>query len=488
MTGSFLVRVSALLVLMSALATSTVRAQDIHPAQQSLTDWLAIINAGDVNDLGQFIAENYSEAALSAIPAEIRTSVESDMMRSRPWIMHSFEARSETQGSALLYSELTEVWAQVEIEVGADAPHSIEMLGMRPAQAPADAASQPVLTDEDLPAYLNDYLARLADAGLFSGTVLIAHEGQVLYEGAFGLANRDSATPNQIDTKFNLGSMNKMVTAVAIAQLVERGLIEFDDLISEYLPNLPEDIASRVTIEQLLTHTSGLAEFFASPDWAAYQDNLDTISGYFPLFIDQPLQFEPGSQHRYSNSNFIVLGAIIEAVTGEDYFAYVNQHIYLPAGMTNTDAYRRDADVPNLAIGYTSSDANGRPTPGEQRANTPLLPMRGSPAGGGYSTVNDMYRFAEALRNGTLLSPEMVENLLEGKVDTGIAPASRYAYGFIDQLVNGSRIVGHGGGFPGVNGNLDIYLDEGYTVVVLSNIDMGAMTVNNRLRELLTSN
>jgi CubicO group peptidase (beta-lactamase class C family) len=488
--NSLFVRFCSLLLIVVALMPSVAQAQeaDISPAEQRLTAWLEVINAGDTEALAAFIADSYSPDALSAIPAPIRTAVESDFMRSRPWTVHRIDVSSDTQVSAVLYSELTETWVQVDLEVSADAPYLIEMLGVRPAPAPTDAPAQPLLSDDELAAYLEDYLGRLTEAGLFSGAVLVAMDDEVLYEGAFGLADRENEIPNQPDTKFNLGSMNKMFTAVAIAQLVEQGELAFDDLVSKYLPDLPEEIASSVTIEHLLTHTSGLAEFFASPLWPEIQDNPDTVSGYFPLFIDRPLQFEPGARHQYSNSNFIMLGAIIEAVSGQDYFDYIREHIYEPAGMTDTDSYSKDIEVENLAVGYTRSDATGRRMIGAQeQPNNALLPMRGSPAGGGYSTLNDLYRFAQAIRDGTLLSEDSVAILTTGKVDAGIGPDIQYAYGFIDRDVNGSRIIGHGGGFQGVSSNLDIYVDDGYTVVVLSNIDMGEQTVSNKIRELLTA-
>jgi CubicO group peptidase (beta-lactamase class C family) len=488
MTGSLFARFCSIFLIVIALTTSVAQAQDTSPPEQRLTEWLEVINAGDVDALRTFIEGSYSPAALQAIPAQMRTTVESNFMRNRPWIVHRIDVQSDTQASAIIYSELAETWTQVDIEVNAEEPYLIEMLGVRPTPTPEDAPAQPALSDDELAAYLEDYLGRLTDAGLFSGAVLVAKDDSVLYEGAFGMADREHALANEIDTKFNLGSMNKMFTAVAIAQLVEQGELSFDDLVSEYLSDLPDDIASQVTIAHLLTHTSGLAEFFESPLWPELQDSMDTVSGYFPLFIDRPLQFEPGARHQYSNSNFIMLGAVIEAITGQDYFEYIREHIYEPARMTDTDSYVRDEAVDNLAIGYTKSDETGRMRVGaEEQPNTALLPMRGSPAGGGYSTLGDLYRFAQALQDGTLLSDESVALLTTGKVDAGIGPDIQYAYGFIDRLVNGSRFIGHGGGFQGVSSNLDIYLDDGYSVVVLSNIDMGEQTITNRIRELLTA-
>lgn len=455
MTGSRFARfcsILSMLMVVMAFTASVIGAQETpppsNPAQQRLEAWVEVINSGDTEALEDFIAENYSAAALEQLPVEARTNIESDFMRYRPLTLHRVEVQSETRASAIIYSELAEIWAQVNLEVTAEAPHPIQGMRVGLIPPPADAPAQPALSDDELGAYLDGYLARMTEAGLFSGAVLVAKGDEILYEGAFGEADRENDLPNQTDTKFNLGSMNKMITAVAIAQLVEEGKLAFDDLASAYLPDLPEDIASQVTIEHLLTHTSGLAEFFDSPLWPELQDNPDTVSGYFPLFIDQPLQFKPGARHQYSNSNFIMLGAIIEAITGQDYFEYVREYIYEPAGMTDTDAYARDAEVPNLAVGYTRSDENGRQMPAsEEQANTAKLPMRGSPAGGGYSTVGDLYRFGQALRNGTLLSPESVALLTNGKVDAG--QNRQYAYGFVDELLNGLRIVGHGGGFAG---------------------------------------
>ena len=161
--------------------------------------------------------------------------------------------------------------------------------------------------------------------------------------------------PNRLDTKFNLGSMNKMFTAVCIAQLVEQGKLAYDDKIDKYLSDYPNsDAARKVTIHHLLTHTSGLGDFF-NDKWRAKQFRVKKVREYFPFFAEEKLKFEPGSKWSYSNAGFMVLGAIVEQVAGQDYFEYVREHVYKPAGMVNTDAFELDHDVPNLAIGYTQT-------------------------------------------------------------------------------------------------------------------------------------
>jgi D-alanyl-D-alanine carboxypeptidase len=177
------------------------------------------------------------------------------------------------------------------------------------------------------------------------------------------------------------------------------------------------------------------------------------------------LRFEPGAQFSYSNAGFMMLGLIIEKVTGQSYFDYVMENIYQPSGMIHTDAYELDYAVPNLAVGYTKQGA-------KFKNNYYTNLVKGSPAGGGYSTVEDLLNFSRALLSHKLLSPGWTELLFEGKIDVdSMSRGTKYAYGFCDKRVNDHRVVGHGGGAPGVCSNLDIYLDLGYTAVVLSNTD-----------------
>lgn len=204
------------------------------------------------------------------------------------------------------------------------------------------------------------------------------------------------------------------------------------------------------------------------------------------------MSFEPGERFRYSNAGFVVLGAIIEEVSGQGYFDYVKEHIYEPAGMNDTDSYEMDRPVPNLAVGYTER-GDGRALSGEfvppryERSNLFMLPVRGSPAGLGFSTVDDLLRFDTALRTHKLLSAEYTDLALAGKVEMPGEPGETYAYGFMDKPYNGKRITGHSGGYVGISAQLDMYLDLGYAVVVLSNYDPPAAgRVADRLRQMIT--
>lgn len=328
-----------------------------------------------------------------------------------------------------------------------------------------------------------NYLEELDAKDQFSGAVLVARDGDPILERAFGIANRNYDVPNQLDTKFNLGSMNKMFTAVAILQLVEQGKISVDDKIVEYIPGYPnQEVANTVTIHQLLTHTSGLMDF-VSQEWREIsKDQLREIDDYLPLFVDKPLLFEPGTRSSYSNSGFIVLGMIIEEATGQTYFDYVRENIYQPCGMTDTDSFEVDRIVPNVAIGYAGNIRNY----GELASNFYWLPFKGISAGGGYSTVGDMLNFSNCLVNHQLLNPEFTDILLEGKVDSPIPGFDgKYAYGFMVSTINNHHVVGHGGSLPGVCSNLDIITDLGYTVVVLSNSSHDCIRVMLKIHETL---
>ncbi len=346
-----------------------------------------------------------------------------------------------------------------------------------PSVVPASPTSDPAGAGIDgVVALVEDLISR----DEFSGVALIALDDRVAWEAAAGQANRESATPNRMTTRLNLGSMNKMFTAVAVMQLVEQGRLALDDTIARHLPDYPNaEVAGSVTIHQLLTHTSGLGDVFTAAFNAnphAYRSNAD----YLPLFVGEPLLFAPGSSWSYSNAGFVVLGLIIEEVSGKTYDTYVREHIFEPSGMLGTGAYDVEDEAPDLAIGYTTLDSEGQET-GVLAAHTALMPGRGFAAGGGYSTAGDLLRFRTALLSHALLDRASTELLLEGKVD--VAEGVRYAYGFMDRMDAGVRAVGHTGGAPGICSFLWIYPDTGYTIIVLSNSDSGCVPVLRYLRD-----
>jgi CubicO group peptidase (beta-lactamase class C family) len=321
------------------------------------------------------------------------------------------------------------------------------------------------LTETDALKALSGRVQKLAGEGEFAGAVLVAKDGHVLFSHAYGLANRKRETPNTLQTRFRIGSMNKMLTAVAILQLVEAGKLQLTAHLGKYLTNYPNrDVATKVTIHQLLTHTGGTGDIFG-PDFDLHRTELRTLADYVKLYGKRGLEFEPGSRWSYSNYGFILLGRVIEEVTGQSYYDYVRQHIYKPAGMTRSGSLPEDQAVPGRSIGYMKPPGATTWAP-----NTDTLSYRGTSAGGGYSTVEDLARFANALLSHKLLSPDSTELLVTGKVKA--RPGARYAYGFEDARDgDGNGWIGHGGGAPGMNGDLRIYPKSGYVIAALANID-----------------
>lgn len=330
----------------------------------------------------------------------------------------------------------------------------------------------------------------LADAAKdeFSGVVLVARDGQPILQRAIGLADREQGIPNQLQTKFRIGSMNKMFTAVCILQLVQAGKVALSDPLGKYLKNYPNaEVAQQVTIEHLLTHTGGTGDIFG-PEFDAHQNELRTLDDYVKLFGARGLAFPPGTRWAYSNYGFVLLGVVIEKVTKQSYYDYVAQHVYGPAGMKDTGSLPEDQKVPLRSVGYTRFRAPGAPaSPGAKWfSNAPTLPYRGSSAGGGYSTAADLLAFANALEGHRLLDAEHTAMLVT--VKPGPAASADYAYGFSDQTVLGVRCHGHGGGAPGMNGQLLICQPPGvqgsFVIVSLANLDP---PVADRLSEFMRS-
>lgn len=345
-----------------------------------------------------------------------------------------------------------------------------------------DCADSP----EWVPALRSELTQRTA-ADRFAGTVLIAKQGRPLFQAAYGKADREAGTRNRLNTRLRFGSLGKMFTGVAVLQLVQAGKVRLEDPLRNYLPDYANVDVAAVTIHQLLTHTAGTGDIFG-PDFDTHRLQLKRLQDYVDLYGHRGLRFPAGSRFEYSNYGYILLGRVIEAASGESYTSYVRSHVFRRAGMLSTDNLPEDQPLPVRATPYTAiSDPGQPPTRVPLHSAAGLLPYRGTSAGGGYSTVGDLLRFANALNSYRLLQPYYTDLLLTGKVDT-TKRDSRYAYGFEDSRTpDGVRFVGHGGGGPGQNAVLSIFPDSGYAVVVLANLDPpAAEEVERFIRARLT--
>lgn len=334
------------------------------------------------------------------------------------------------------------------------------------AQSPVPASS--ATADSDPAKELQSYVDSVAAENKLSGVLLVAKDGKTIASKAAGVANKATKAAIDLNTKFNLGSMNKMFTSVAIAQLAQAGRLSFTDTVGKHLPDYPnKEVAEKVTIHHLLTHTSGLG-FYWNEKWMAQREKLLTVAAHLPLFASDPPAFPPGEKFQYSNSGFMVLGAVIEKVSGQDYYSYMQEHVFKPAGMSDTGFYEPGKETPNLAIGYTTRSEEGKPL-AEPRDNTNMREVKGGPAGGGYSTAPDMVKFHRALLGHKLLDKKHTELITTGKVDG--PGGSRYAYGFGDGNRSGKRSIGHNGGAPGIAADFAMFPETGYTTVALMNSD-----------------
>ena len=345
----------------------------------------------------------------------------------------------------------------------------------------SDAQKLTTITAQELKQELTNFIDKLARNEAFSGVVLVAEGKDVLFQEAVGYANRPWRMKNEVETKFSLGSMNKMFTALAALQLIEQGKLKFEDKLIDFVDTswLPQGEVEAITVRHLLTHTSGFGNFFNDEFNKSNKEAYRDLTAYKPLVSSSPLLFSPGTQNRYSNSGMLMLGLVIESVTGTSYYDYVQENIYNKAGMINTGSFELDSSNQNLATGYLKRSYS------DDWVNSIYTrAIKGSPAGGGFSTVGDLHKFAIALTEYKLLSKELTEEAYSEKTDYN--SAFWYGYGFSVSGEPDNRIVGHGGAYLGVDARLDIYLDKGFTVVILGNQSDTVAPVRKKINELIT--
>ena len=326
---------------------------------------------------------------------------------------------------------------------------------------------------------IKHYLDNLKPS-VFSGAILVSHNDSIIEKRAYGLANIEEGIKNMVDTKFNIASITKMMTAVATLQLYDKGKVELEKPIGAYLPNYPNKLVrDSVTIHQLLTHTSGNNNYLDY--WKHNNLEYKNVSDFAKRFENDTLLSNPGTKYAYSASGFIILGLIIEKASGINYYDYVRQNIFKPGEMTNTSEINIDSLVRNKASGYTTFLQEDR-TP---RKNEYYL-TKASPAGFHYSTIEDLFKFSRTLRMYQLLSKETTELMFEPKVK---GYNTNLGYGIDVDLRYDQTIQGHNGGWYGVRGELMDFMKDKYTVVILSNIDddgkTGTTKVSDDFKELI---
>jgi CubicO group peptidase (beta-lactamase class C family) len=380
------------------------------------------------------------------------------------------DVRLDQQGvSALVRSELGDHF-RVLVLFEAAPPHRVLKMRMRSVSTAMAGGGSPAPADGEMAERVDAFASRLARADRFSGVVLLAREGRPILAKAYGLANRETRIPNTLDTRFNLGSINKLFTAVAVTQLVEARKLAYGDLLEQHLRGYPAPAGHQIGLAHLLSHSAGVGDVFGPAFWKA-RDQLRTPGDYVTRYAAAPLSFTPGSRFEYSNYGYAVVGRVVEIASGQSYPDYVRQHIYLPAGMAAT----AESEIGPARGGFAASYTQHPPISGRVLAQpalaTPYLPAVGGPFGCGYSTAPDLLRFAEALRAGKLVSPASLAEMRRARFTIEPAdPIETYGLGVIERRQGDLRLFGHGGGGWGVN-TVFWMSDRGHTVIVLANDD-----------------
>jgi D-alanyl-D-alanine carboxypeptidase len=455
-----------LVLMMLALANAQPKPAPALPSTEAgkrVAGWITAFNTGDDAAMRQYLSENMAPEAIERRPVEERLGMYRDMREA----FGKVELRKVVQAKE---SQVTVVFAvregfvELNFEFEPQPPRRLIRIFGEPTEDP-DLPPPPKVSESEAITAIEKAVAEAVAADQFSGTVLVAHDGKALFLKAWGLASIEHNTPNRIDTKYNLGSINKIFTRLAIGQLVQDGKLSFGDTLGKILPEYPNaEARQKVTIRHLLEMRSGIGDFFGERFDATPKNLFRANADYLPMFAADPLAFEPGSRRLYSNGGYAVLGAIIEKISGQSYYDFVRERVFLRAGMTNTDSFEADVPVPNLAEGYTHLwGPDEKSMPGPRRKNIYSRPARGSAAGGGYSTAEDLLRFTNAVLDDKLLSPPYTDWYLSWQEPGSGTPPPR-----------SQGDLGWNGGAPGINAVLEVDLAVGYTIIVLGNYDPNA--------------
>lgn len=432
-------------------ATASTTTNETDAAREALDAWLAAFNANDRAQLEAFRDRFQPDMNVDGMLGFHQRTGGFDLIRHEP--------SEPGSAQALMQERDSDTIARIRITVAADAPLA---LGIEAIERPADLRI-PRLDQAAALTALTAYADAQAKQDAFAGVLLVARGDECLLKRAWGLADREAGTPITLDTRFRIGSMNKMFTAVAALQQVHAGKLSLDGSVGQYLPDYPNADIAKVTIRQLLTHSGGTGDIFG-PEFDAQRMSLRTHDDYVRLYGARGPDHPPGQAQRYSNYGFVLLGALIERVSGQSYYDYVDEHVFAPAGMHDSGSLPEDVPVPGRASAYTRERNTA---PWTDAAGT--LPWRGTAAGGGYSTADDLLKFARALQSGALLPPALLAEATR-------AQTPRYGYGFVVAEEQGVPVYGHGGGAQGMNAELRVFPTLGVVIIGLGNVDPEAVT------------
>ncbi len=449
-------------VVLAALGARSQDAQKLPATRpgELISEWLKLCDAADFARLKKWFDQHLADRMIQMAGAEALAREQArdcaanggyDFVR----VMDSKAERLDVVARA----RKTRIYMMVRIE--ATPQGRTQGVGMMPV-APPESSLPADLSDQSAAQLVTSLVGTLARTDQFSGIAIIARGTRSIVTKSAGYANKARKTAITPRTQFTIGSMGKMFTAAAVGQLVDQGKMSFDDVVGRFFPRFRnKTVRDKVTVAMLLSHTSGMRDFLGRRTPEMMKNGVKRAAEFLPLYENDQPQFEPGTSWAYSNAGLALAGAIVEQVSGEDYPSYVRRHVFAVAGMTNSDPNNIPHVDPRLVTPYTEAR---KPDARWQEAEHDI----GSPAGGAISTAEDLVKFADALRGGKLVSQQTLARMTKGRP----TPTGRqYGYAMEVENVYGRKVVGHGGGFPGVSTNLYIVLDSPYTAVVLANQD-----------------
>ena len=385
---------------------ATVKTPDT-PAGRLLAGWLGALGTGKPEALQRFFTANFSKDVLARGTARQRAAggIRLSQENGGTPELARIERSSAHELVALVQFPVTEAWLRVSVKVAPEPPHTVTQWivashsAARCGQREAAVGRGNRRPRGSLPGQAGGGRPLLRQRG--RGPRRQTHPLPGLRPGQPG-PRRPQPHGHQVQPRLDEQDVHGRRRRPARRE----GRLAFTDPVGKHLPDYPNKaVAEKVTLHHLLTHTSGVGDYFNDKYVKAAKDRFRTVRDFFPLFVDKPLEFEPGTRFRYSNAGFMILGAVIEKVSGQNYFDYVRDHVYKPAGMADTDAYEMDQDTPNLATGYRRINLQGQSEVGPRRNNLFLHVFKGGPAGGGFSTAEDLIRFAQGAAQPSAARP-----------------------------------------------------------------------------------
>lgn len=448
-----------------------------HNTKELALSFLSAMNTQSYDSIFKLAEKSIAQPNLDRLPTERYASyLSAESMFHGELKHHSLKMAEYSDGTqyieALVNSKNTQLWYRLLLSMNDAPPYKITRMRLRATEQPEHLKRKNKLTEKQATAKFAGYIDRLSALGTFSGAVLLSKGDSVLLEKSAGLASKRFNIANNIDTRFNLGSMNKMFTSLTVLQLIEQGKIKLTSTLDKVL-NIKGEMPhfKEIQIQHLLSHTSGMGRLDCKK---ADNSVVISLSQCLKKLQKVKLNFEPGTSYRYSNDGMMVLGLVIEKLTGVTYDNAIKSAVFDNAAMENTACLDLQFPVENAAIGYSYYAKRNT-----WRNNLFIHDKKGGPAGGCYSSVRDLLKFSKALTSHKFVNEELTQKALSARTELG---SDRYGFGISKR--NGKRVVGHNGAFLGVSSQLNIHLDSDYTIIVLANHSFASDPVVAKFNEL----